>query len=435
MAKIAFLGAGSLGFGRRLVSDILSFPELAAGTIHLMDPSAERLGFIRELSDRMVEHAGLPTRISSSTDRESALDGADYVIVSIRVGEGMGPESLDVRIPYEVGGLRQTVSDTVGVGGVMKGLRTIPAMLDIARDMERLCPGALMLNYTNPMSMIMWAVSEATSITSIGLCHSVQNTARELSGYMGVEQEALTYKVAGINHMAWFLKLERDGADLYPNLRACLDDDETVARDRVRFDIFRHFGWFVTESSRHMAEYVPYYMRDEAEMERVGVTQKTADQMTGQHETRAKRRAEAQAKILAEPPDIVRSNEYGAQIIHAMETDRALTVYGNVPNTGLITNLPDDCSVEVPCLVNRAGLHPCYVGALPPQLAALCRTNVNMQELVVRAVLDEDRESVYHAAMLDPNTSSQLSLPKVRECLDLLMDAQSDLLPDGLRSA
>ena len=435
MAKIAFLGAGSLGFGRRLVSDILSFPDLVDGTIHLMDPSPERLAFIHKLSERMVEAAGLPTTIASSTEREPALDGADYVIASIRVGESMGPEALDVRIPYEVSGLRQTVSDTVGVGGVMKGLRTIPAMLDIAYDMERLCPRALLLNYTNPMSMIMWAISEATSIASIGLCHSVQNTARELAGYMGVELDSLTYHVAGINHMAWFLALSRDGEDLYPTLRACLDDDEIVARDPVRFDIYRHFGAFVTESSRHMAEYVPYYMRDEAEMARVDVTSRTGEQVEGQHETRAKQRADAQARILAEAPAISRSNEYGAQIIHATETDTALTVYGNVPNTGLITNLPDGCSAEVPCLVNRSGLHPCYVGALPPQLAALCRTNVNMQELVVRAVLDGDRDSAYHAAMLDPNTTSQLSLPKIRECMDLLLDAQNDLLPDALRSA
>ena len=435
MAKIAFLGAGSLGFGRRLVSDILSFPELAEGTIHLMDPSADRLAFIQTLSERMVDASGLSANIEASTDREEALDGADYVIASIRVGEGMGPEAMDVRIPYEVGGLRQTVSDTVGVGGIMKGLRTIPAMLDIARDMERLCPHALLLNYTNPMSMIMWAISEATSITSIGLCHSVQNTARELAGYVGVDLDTLTYHVAGINHMAWFLKLEQDGEDLYPTLRACLDDDAIVAKDPVRFDIYRHFGWFVTESSRHMAEYVPYYMRDEDEMARVDVPHRTGEQMDGQNETRAKRRAERQAKMLAEAPKIERSNEYGAQIIHAMETDTALTVHGNVPNTGLITNLPTDCSAEVPCLVNRAGLHPCYVGALPPQLAALSRTNVTMQELVVRAVLDEDREAAHHAAMLDPNTSSQLSLPKVRECMDLLMDAQNDMLPPGMRSS
>ena len=434
MANIAFLGAGSLGFGRRLVSDILSFPELADGTIHLMDPSAERLGFIHNLSERMVEAAGLPTSIESSTEREAALDGADYVIASVRVGEGMAPEALDVRIPYEVGGLRQTVSDTIGVGGIMKGLRTIPAMLDIAYDMERLCPTAVLLNYTNPMSMIMWAISEATSITSIGLCHSVQNTARQLAGYMDVDLDTLTYHVAGINHMAWFLKLEREGEDLYPTLRACLDNDEIVARDPVRFDIYRHLGMFVTESSRHMAEYVPYYMKDEAEMARVDVTHRTGEQMAGQNETRTKQRAEAQEKMLQEAPEIVRSNEYGAQIIHAMETDSSLTVYGNVPNTGLITNLPDGCSAEVPCLVNRSGLHPCYVGALPPQLAALCRTNVNMQELVVRAVLDGDRESAYHAAMLDPNTASQLSLPKIRECMDLLLTAQNDLLPEALRS-
>ncbi|MEK7398540.1 MAG: alpha-glucosidase/alpha-galactosidase, partial [Candidatus Poribacteria bacterium] len=207
MLKIAFLGAGSLGFGPRLVSDILSFPELVDSTIHLVDPASERLEFIASYVRRMVKEANLPTQIVASTERESALDGANYVIASIRVGQFFEPETLDIMIPHKVGGLRQTVSDTVGVGGIMKGLRTIPPMLDFARDMERLCPKAMLLNYTNPMAMIMWAISEATKITSVGLCHSVQGTSQQLANYMGVEYNRMRYRVAGINHLAWFLEL------------------------------------------------------------------------------------------------------------------------------------------------------------------------------------------------------------------------------------
>ena len=429
MPKIAFLGAGSIGFGRRLIGDILSFPDLADSSVHLMDPNEERLEFIRAAAGKMVEAHGLPTRIEASTEREPALDGADYVIVSIRVGRDMREEQLDVQIPIDVCGLRQTVSDTVGVGGVMKGLRTIPAMLEIARDMERLCPHAVMLNYTNPMAMIMWAIAEATSISAVGLCHSVQHTHDQLASYLGLERPSMKTQVAGINHMAWFIELRQGRKNLYPRLRECLDDPEIFARDPVRFEIFRHFGYFVTESSTHMAEYVPYFMKDHAEIERLSIKQRSGETFAGQQGGRKQMLEKAWKELDESAPAIKRSNEYAAAIMHAMETNTACCIYGNVPNNGLISNLPEDSCVEVPCLINRAGLQPCHIGDLPPQCAALCTTNINMQRLVVRAILEENREYAIHAAILDPNTFSQLSLPQIRETMEKLLEAQSDLMP------
>lgn len=429
ITKVAFLGAGSFGFGRRLVSDLLSFPELTDSTVHLVDPDAERLAFVEAVVRRMVNEAQLPTRVEASTERTAALHGADYVIVSIRVGSRFQPEALDVQIPLEVGGLRQTVSDTVGIGGIMKGLRTIPAMLDIARDMERCCPHALMLNYTNPMAMITWAIHATTSVRAVGLCHSVQHTSEQLARYVGVDYATLRYRVAGINHMAWFLELSQGNEDLYPRLRACLDQSEIVAKDPVRFEILRHFGYFVTESSTHMAEYVPYFLRHPEEIERLNIRTRSAENFAQQQSRREQAMAQVQRDMETASVETVRSNEYAARIIHAIETDTPCCIYGNVRNTGLITNLPDGCCAEVPCLVNRAGLQPCYVGDLPPQCAALCQTNVTMQGLTVRAILERNREHVYHAAMLDPNTSAQLPLPKIRETMDRLIEAQRDLMP------
>ncbi len=435
MLKIAFLGAGSLGFGPRLVSDILSFPELVDSTIHLVDPAEERLRFIESHVRRMVSEADLPTQIAASTGREAAFDGADYVIASIRTGQNFEPETLDVLIPHEVGGLRQTVSDTVGVGGIMKGLRTIPPMLDIARDMERFCPKAILLNYTNPMAMIMWAIHEATDIAAVGLCHSVQGTSRQLANYMGIDYANMRYRVAGINHMAWFLELSEGGEDLYPRLKACLENPEIVAKDPVRFEIMRHFDYYVTESSTHMAEYVPYFMRHSDEIERLKIrfraidAEQVKERFAQRREQREKSLANRRKQLEEQPAAIRRSHEYAAAIIHAVETDTSTQINASVPNTGLITNLLQGCSVEVPCLINGAGIHPCYMGALPPQCAALCQGNANMQGLTVRAILEQNREHVYHAAMVDPNTAAQMTLPQIRETMDKLMEAQQDMMP------
>lgn len=428
MLKIAFFGAGSIGFGRRLIADIMSFPELADSTLSLVDPNRENLEFTLTIVRHLAEKYNLPTRFEASTDRTSALDGARYVITSIRAGEGMEPEAQDAQIPLDVSGLRQTIADTVGIGGVMKGLRTIPPLLDIARDMERYCPEALLLNYTNPMAMIQWALSEATSIETVGLCHSVQGTSMQLADYMGVDHARMNFRVAGINHMAWYTELSQEEEDLYPRLRACLDDPEIVARDTVRFEIMRHFGYFVTESTPHMSEYVPFFLKSDEEIERMGLSVRTGENNLSAETSRREQRQEALQAMEDGSLELERSHEYAAQIIHAIETDTPSCIHGNVPNTGLISNLTQGCCVEVPCFLDGAGLHPSYVGALPPQCAALCQTNVNMQGLTVRAVVEGNREYAYHAAMLDPNTAAQLSLPQIRAAMDALLDAQSELV-------
>ena len=278
----------------------------------------------------------LPPKVFQSATREAALDGADYVIASIRIGNNLEPERLDVQIPYETAGLRQTVSDTVGIGGIMKGLRTIPVMLDIAQDMEVRCPEAVMLNYTNPMAMIMWAIHQATSISAVGLCHSVQGTSKQLSNYMQVDYERMRYRTAGINHMAWFLDLSLSGEDLYPRLKDCLNNPEIFKKDPVRFEIFKHFGYFVTESSRHMAEYIPYVMPHVEEMERLDQPLRTGEAFTKQNETRQSRIERAVEESKSASLELQKSNEYAATIIHAIETDTPTYIYGNVCNLSLI---------------------------------------------------------------------------------------------------
>ena len=327
-------------------------------------------------------------------------------------------------------GLRQTVSDTVGIGGLMKGLRTIPAMLNIARDMERLCPDAPMLNYTNPMAMIMWAVLEATSISGVGLCHSVQGTSKQLANYMGVDYENLRYRVAGINHMAWFLELSQDGETLYPQLNACLEDPEIVARDPVRFDILKHFGRFVTESSRHMAEYVPYFMQHSDEMARLNVENRTAESFVTQHTDREERIAQVKHEAESAPIELASFPRICSD--HYSRGWKRIPPPAFTGTCSILISSPTSlfgCCVEVPTLITRAGLQPCYVGALPPQCAALCQTNINMQGLTVRAILEEKREYAYHAGLVDPNTAAQLTLSEIRTTIDRLLDAQGEFMP------
>lgn len=427
MLKIAFLGAGSHGFGPKLIGDIMSFESLADCELHLIDPHAERLAAVEGIAQRWVSEEKLPTRVSASTEREAGLDGADYVIASIRVGSEV--EELDYRIPFEVGGLRQTVGDTVGVGGVLKGLRTVPPLLDVVHDMERLCPDALFLNYTNPMAIIMWALAEASSIQGVGLCHSVQNTANELSGYLGIARETLRFQVGGINHMAWFTQLTAGGEDLYPRLRERSEDPEIFAKDATRFEIFRQFGYFVTESTRHMTEYIPYVLRHDAEIERLKQSWTDEAALVKRRQWQADQLPSLQAKVTQESLGLRRSPEYAARILDAIETDTPTVIHGTVPNDGLIWNLLPGCACEVPCLVDGAGLHPTQFGALPPQCAGLCSSNVAMQQMVVKAVLERDPEAAIHAAMLDPNTAAQLPLPVIREVVTRLIEAEAAYMP------
>ncbi|HRA01083.1 MAG TPA: alpha-glucosidase/alpha-galactosidase, partial [Thermoflexales bacterium] len=322
-------------------------------------------------------------------------------------------------------GLRQTIADTLGIGGIMRALRTIPVFLDICADMEKVCPDVTFLQYVNPMAMNCWAISRASAIKTVGLCHSVQGTAEQLAHDIKVPIEKINYICAGINHMAFYLKFESEGVDLYPRIRAVLDAGNQPDWNRVRYEIFRHFGYFVTESSEHFSEYTPWFIkRDRPELiEQLNIPldeyiRRCEHQIAGWHKMRA-------AFERGEGISHERSHEYGSTIVHSLETGKPAVIYGNVPNHHLIDNLPDGCCVEVPILVDKNGLQPTRVGALPPQLAALMQTNINVQSLAVEAALTGKREHVYHAAMLDPHTAAELSLDQIVNLVDDLLEAHT----------
>lgn len=424
MPKIALVGAGSVAFARRFLQDVVGTPSLADSDIALMDVSEDRLDLIGAYARRLVSDMGTSATVDTTTDRLRALEGADYVITTIRVGDDL---AIDQGIPLEYG-LDQSVADTIGPGGVFKALRTVPALLDICEDMERACPNALLLQYTNPMAMACWAIAEATDIQAVGLCHSVKNTTAQLAGYIGAPRESVSAWVAGINHMAWFLRFERDGEDAYPDLWDALENDETFALDPVRFEVMRHFGFFVSESTRHMSEYVPYFRTKAERMERFGLnaisTELSGLEMRKDAYFAAMRdEVVGQTQLRAEPSD-----EYASAIMNSIETGELSTINGNVPNFGLISNLADGACVEVPCLVDDLGLHPMAVGELPAHLAALCRSNMAVQELAVRAVLEGSRDAAKHAVMLDPLTSATLSLDEIDSMFDEMWAAHGDQL-------
>jgi len=428
MRKITFIGAGSTVFARTLMGDILSFPELADTTLTLFDIDEERLRTSETVAHRVAAALGVTPRIEATTDRRRALADADYAINMIQVGGYRPGTVVDFEVPKRYG-LRQTIADTLGIGGIMRGLRTIPVLLEMCRDMEDVCPDVTFLQYVNPMAMNCMAIARASRIRTIGLCHSVQGTAEQLAHDIQVPIEAINYVCAGINHMAFYLRFERDGVDLYPEIRRVLAEDRVPDWNRVRYEVFRRFGYFVTESSEHFAEYVPWFIkRDRSDLiEEFNVPldeyiRRCERQIAGWHEMRA--RLEQDATL-----DVRRSHEYGSLIIHSMETGTPRVVYGNVPNGHLITNLPADCCVELPVLVDRSGLQPTAIGALPPQLAALMQTNINVQQLTVEAALTGRREHIYHAAMLDPHTAAELSLDQICSLVDDLIAAHGDWLP------
>jgi alpha-galactosidase len=428
--KITFIGAGSTVFARNLLGDILGFDELAGSTIALFDIDEERLGTSELVARKVADALGVDgsATIEATTDRRKALDGADYAVNMIQVG-GYEPCTVtDFEVPKRYG-LRQTIGDTLGIGGIMRGLRTIPVLLAMCRDMEELCPDVTFLNYVNPMAMNCWAIARASRIRTVGLCHSVQHTAWELSEDIGVPYRDITYLAAGINHMAFYLRFERDGEDLYPLIRQVTDEGRVPDRNRVRYEILRRVGYFVTESSEHFAEYVPWFIkRDRPDLiERFKVP---LDEYPARCEAQIAMWDDMRRELEADAPlDVMRSAEYGARIIHSMETYRPRVVYGNVPNHGLIDNLPEGCIVEVPCLVDRNGIQPTRIGALPPQLASLIQTNVNVQLLTVEAALTGKREHVYHAAMLDPHTAAELDLDQTWALVDDLLEAHGAWIP------
>jgi len=435
MSKIAFIGAGSTVFAKNLLGDILSFPELAGSTIHLHDIDEERLRSSKIVANRVAGALGVTPEIIAGTDRREALDGADYVITMFQIGGYKPSTVIDFEIPRKYG-LRQTIADTLGIGGVMRGLRTIPVLLDVCRDMEELCPDAWLLNYVNPMAMNCWAVNRATTIKNVGLCHSVQGTAEQLARDIKVPIEEINYLSAGINHMAFYLRFERDGEDLYPLIRQVAADGRIPDWNRVRYEAFRHLGYFVTESSEHFSEYVPWFIK----RNRPDLIAKFNIRLDG-YISRCENQIAAwdMMRVYLEDESVElsveRTHEYGAYIIHSLETGTPRVIYGNVANEHLIENLPAGCCVEVPCLADGNGIQPTHIGALPPQLAAVMQTNINVQALTVEAALTGNREHIYHAAMMDPHTAAELDLSQIHDLVDDLIAAHGDWLPDYLRIA
>ena len=433
MPRITFIGAGSTVFAKTLIGDVLSFPELEDSTIVLHDVDEERLRTSTIVAERLKSSLGVGARIEATTDRERALDGADFALTTINVG-GYEPATVtDFEVPRRHG-LRQTIGDTLGIGGIMRALRTIPVLLEIDADMQRLCPDVLHLNYSNPMAMNCWALARAGKTRTVGLCHSVQGTAKQLSQDIGVPFEEVSYLAAGINHMAFFLRFEHLGKDLTPELQRVIDEGRVPAWNRVRYEVFRQLGYFVSESSEHFAEYVPWFIkRDRPDLiDRFGIP-------IDEYLARCQRQISGWSALREslergdEPLDVKLSEEYGARIIHSVVTGQPRVIYGNVPNHGLIDGLPDGCCVEVPCVVDANGIQPTRVGKLPPQLTALMRTNVNVQELAVEAVMTGELEHVYHAAMLDPHTAAELDMEQIRSLVDDLLAAHGELIAEALR--
>ncbi len=439
MTKITLIGAGSVVFTRNLCSDILLTPALQDCTIALMDISAERLEMARALVQAIVDHRGLGAEVQASLDRREAIQGADYVITTFQQG-GLDAYKIDIEIPQKYG-VEQCVGDTLGPGGVFRALRTIPVLIDLGFEMDDLAPDALLLNYVNPMSANCWGFYEATGRPHVGLCHSVQGTSEMLAQWIGVPYEEVTFFCAGINHQAWFLDFMRDAEDLYPKIWQAISKPEIYAQEPVRIDIMKHFGYFVTESSGHASEYMPYF-RKNAKMIAEELVPRFTDDVnywfdyarTGgylQHclESFKKYRQEYEA-LMAGTENLrnERSHEYGSYIIEAIETNRMAKINGNLPNHGLIENLPEACCVEVPCLVDGNGVQPVRVGELPPQLAALNQTMVNVQSLIVEAALTGDREAIYHAISLDPLTAAVCTLDQIGAMSDEMITAYGDLL-------
>ena len=440
---IAFIGAGSTIFMKNIVGDILHRPALADAHIRLMDIDETRLDQSRLVADKLVTTLGAGASVEATTDRRRAVDGADFVVVAFQIG-GFEPATVtDFAVPGQFG-LDQTIADTLGLGGIMRGLRTVPHLWALCADMEELCPDATLLQYVNPMAINTWAIAERfPKIRQVGLCHSVQGTVKELARDLGVDPARIRYKAAGINHVSFFLRFEErldNGTcrDLYPALREGYragripkaPDHNLRCPNLVRYEMMMRLGYFVTESSEHFAEYVPWFIkRDRPDLiERFKIPLDEYPRRCVEQQSAWA--AQYEAYRSADAIDIAPSHEYASDIVNAVWTGAPAAVYGNVPNHGLIDGLPEGCAVEVPCLVDAGGVQPTRVGALPPQLTALMRSNVNVQELTVRALLEENRDHIYHAAMMDPHTGAELDLDRIWNAVDRLIKAHGAWLPD-----
>lgn len=433
MTKITFIGAGSTVFAKNILGDAMLTPSLQDSTIALFDIDEVRLTESLSMLNTINKNSNESrAQIESYTNRKEALRDADFVINAIQVGGYKPSTVIDFEIPKKYG-LKQTIGDTLGIGGIFRGLRTLPVMIEFAKEMEEVCPEAWLLNYTNPMSILTLGVLKATKIKTVGLCHSVQACVPDLFRQLGIEDEYnledFQWKIAGINHMAWLLEINENGKDFYPEIKRLASEKEHPHHDSVRFELMKNFGYYITESSEHNAEYHPYFIKDKYP-ELIDKFQIPIDEYL----KRCVQQIEDWEHLrddIVDNGDLThtRSKEYASYIMDAITTGNPTVIAGNVLNNGLITNLPTDSVVEVACLVDKNGVQPTFVGEIPTQLAALNKTHINVHQLTVEAALTLKKDKIYQAALLDPHTSSELSIDDIKSMVDELIEAHGDYLP------
>jgi alpha-galactosidase len=432
--KITIIGAGSIVFSKTMILDILSSGRNDI-QIWLMDPSYEKITYVKRFADRVIKENGLLAKIFITNDRREAIQDANYVISIFQIG-GLEATILDYKIPMKYG-VDQCIGDTLGPGGIFRALRSIPVIIDLAHDIEELSPNALLLNYVNPMSMVCYALGK-TNVNYVGLCHGVQVSMDLVASYCDIPKEEINFLNAGINHMGWFLKLEHNGKNLYPLLKERFEKAEYYANEKVRGEVFRHFGYFMTESTGHLSEYLPYFRKNQKTMD-LYCDEPAFGGESGAHVKWSKIVAKNIAKgdILKDEPSTLpqRSIEYCSYIIEAIETNSPFHFQGNVINEGMIKNLPYDSCVEIPIYVDANGLQKIFVGDLPPQCAALNMTNINVHRLTVEASMSGDTEGIVHACALDPLTSAVLTLKEIREMASEMLESQKQWLPQFTRKS
>jgi|UniRef100_A0A7C3WYJ4 alpha-galactosidase len=434
--KISFIGAGSVVFTRNLLKDLSLFPEFKNLEVALMDIDLERLEVAKKIAEEIKEAKKLDWNIKGYLEMKEAIKGSKYVINTVQIG-GKEATYVDFDIPEKYG-LKQTIGDTHGIGGIMRFLRTAPFFKELVSNIEEYAPDSLLINFTNPMSMNQWYINEISSIKNIGLCHSIPYTIEQLASYINVPVEEINYKVAGINHMAWVLVFERKGENLYPYLFKAMEKKEIWEKDPVRFEILKRFHYFVTESSEHNAEYFPYFLRDEELIKKLNIPIREYIRRVEENERVFNAFKNFYLKNMKEEFEIIKSfygednidtsKEYAVQIIHAYETNEPKQVYGIVRNKGIIENYPYDCMVEVPCYVDRNGISPLHIGKIPDQLASLNISQINVQRLAVKGALERNKDYIYYAVLLDPVASSLLSPEKIQKMVDELLEAHKKYL-------